>query len=173
MGRTNEPISNSKGGVMPKLKRNTLLGKLAKEFEKGAVINKCGFARENKINRRTVNELIKELDIQMDSLEVIKLDLKIVFDRIKKRLFYLLDQLDEFAIVTGQPNIRAELEVMREIKSTYIEFYKLLQQIGDAPVVADKIDLSAKIETVSINISMDMTDVQGVQELESRRVIDV
>lgn len=154
MGVVKEAKSNSKGGVMPKSKRNSLLGKLSKEFQKETVLNKLAFARENNINRATVNSLIKELDVQMDSLEVIKLDLKIVFERIKKRLFYLLDQLDEFAITTGQPNIKAELEVMKEIKSTYTDFYKLLQELGEAPKVSDKIDLTLKEEKINININV-------------------
>tara|TARA_R110000782_G_scaffold246829_1_gene333511 strand:+ start:307 stop:795 length:489 start_codon:yes stop_codon:yes gene_type:complete len=154
MGKTNEPKSDSKGGMMPKSKRNQLLDRLAKEFEKETVLNKLAFARENNINRATVNTLIKELDIQMDSLEVIKLDLKIVFERIKKRLFYLLDQLDEYAIVSGKPDIRAELEVMREIKITYTDFYKLLQQLGEAPTVKESIDLNIGEEKILININV-------------------
>lgn len=167
MGVVKEPTSTrKKGDRMTKTLRTSLLSKLGKEFEKETVLNKLAFARKNNINRATVNSLIKELDVQMDSLEVIKLDLKIVFERIKKRLFYLLDQLDEFAITTGQPNIKAELEVMKEIKNTYTDFYKLLQELGEAPKVADQLHI--REEKVSIQINMDLTDAQGIKELESR-----
>lgn len=52
-------------------------------------------------------------------------------------------------------------------------FADLLERFGIKEKVADKVNLTGEVKTVSINISMDLKDVKGVKELEDRRVIDV
>lgn len=53
------------------------------------------------------------------------------------------------------------------------QFADLLERFGIKPKAVERLDLTGKVETVSISINMDLSDVQGVQELESRRIIDV
>lgn len=147
-----EPKTGRKGGRLSNQKRLQLLDTIRDKYEKDGRFNKQKTARDLKISRESLNSLIKELEVDMDSLQVVKIDIKQVFERMENRMLFLWDKLEEQAVAEDRVNVRAELNIMKELANLIKEKYKLLQEFGDAPKQADKIDLQADINSKSVNV---------------------
>lgn len=153
-----EPKAEKKGGPLTKAKRDSIIDKIQDTYLRHGTINKSELARELKINRRTMISIINDMNIEMESLPAIKIELKLIFERIKNRLMFLWDYLIKQAESTDKINIKAELMIMKEIKDTIDNFYKLLQEFGEAPKQAEQIN----INSVSLNLNL---------ELESKEIL--
>jgi hypothetical protein len=163
-----EPKTGKKGGALTKKRRLEVLDKIQDEYLRYGHVNKSKLARELKISRPTMISLINDMNIEMESLPTIKLELKLIFERIKTRLMYLWDYLISQAETDPDKlNIRQELAIMKEIKDTIDNFYSMLQEFGEAPKQAENINI--KEEKVQLNINLDINDFSQIKELESRR----
>lgn len=167
-----EPKSaNKRGNKLTSKQRKALILDIKKKYEQGRV-NKLALARELNINRGTLMSLISELDIEMQDLPTIKVELKLIYERLRDRAMYLLDKLQEFEEVTGMPDIKGELKVMNEIQSIVNNFYKLLQELGEAPKAVDNIAIKGEFEH---NINVNYTNQRNfIDKLENnlRDVVD-
>lgn len=153
--KVNEPKTGRKGGRLTKSKRLLLLDTIRLKYEKDGSFNKLAFARENNINRETLGGLIEELKIDMDSLTVVHVDMKQLFTRMESRMLYLWDKLQEKAEEDDRPNTRAELNIMKELRELIKEKYKLLQEFGDAPKVAENLNIQGTIIHGHIDLEKD------------------
>ena len=155
MGIVKEPTSILNGGDrMTKSKTLMIVDRIKQDYEEKGRINKLELSREFNVNRATMTKLVNGVTIDMDKLPAIQTEMKMIFERIRNRLFKLLDTLEVFEEQTGQPNIKAELEVSKAIMDNVEKFYKLLQELGEAPKVADNINLTAQVTNKSINIQV-------------------
>lgn len=163
--RVKEPKSaNKRGNQLTSEKKQELLHKIKKRYEQGCV-NKLALARELNINRGTLLNLIKELDVEMQDLPTIKVELKLIYERLIERALYLLDKLQEFEEQTSMPDIKEELKVMNEIQSIINNFYKLLQELGDAPKVADTLNVNQEVNhTLNLNYNAQRNFVSNLDK---------
>lgn len=154
--KVNEPVAaREKGSSLTFDERQTLLKVIKKRYEKQGSVNKLALARELKINRGTLLNLIKELDIEMEDLPTIKIELKLIYNRLRDRALHLLERLEEISESNSYPMIKEELAVMREIQNIVNNFYKLLQEIGEAPKVAENLNIREERVNININIPQD------------------
>ena len=142
-----EPKAERKGGAISKQKKLQVIDKIQDSMLRYGSINKSELARQLKISRPTMINIINDMNIEMESLPAIKIELKLIFERIKNRLMYLWDYLIQEAEENGEkPNIKQELNIMKEIKDTIDNFYSLLQEFGEAPKAVENIALHARVE---------------------------
>jgi len=158
-----EPKTERKGGALSKEKRLLVIDKIQDEYLRYGTINKSKLARDLKVSRPTMISLINEMNIEMESLPAIKIELKLIFERIKNRLMFLWDKLIEQAESSEQINIRAELSIMKEIRDTINNFYSMLQEFGEAPKQAENINLVS----TNLNINLELTANQLLSEIRN------
>ena len=151
-----EPKALTKGGRLTKERRLEAIDSIQDTMLRYGTINKSELARKLKISRPTMISLINEMNIEMESLPTIKIELKLIFERIKNRLIFLWDKLIEQSKSSEKLNIRAELSIMKEIKDTINNFYSLLQEFGEAPKAQNNINLSGHITEERINININV-----------------
>ena len=138
-----------------------IIDKIQDSYLRTGTINKLELSRELKISRSTIISMINDMHIEMESLPKIQLELKLLFERIKNRLIFLWDKLIEIGEIDGKYQIRSELAIIKEMKDTMQNFYSLLQEFGDAPKQADKVDVRAVVINADIDIEKVSKELLG------------
>lgn len=150
----------NKGDRLSKSKTLSIINRIKQDYEEKGRINKLELSREFKINRATMTKLVNSVTIDMDKLPTIQTEMKMIFERIRNRLFKLLDELEKYGEETGRPDIKAELEVSKAIMDNVDKFYKLLQELGEAPRVTDSVDEGTKMLSENTNYLTDIINLE-------------
>ena len=135
--------------------RNKCFGIIQEKMLRYGNINKMEIARELKISYATTLKLINQVNIDLQSVGSYRIEFKLIFERIKNRLFTLWDRLISEA-EDGKLEIKKELMIMKEIKDTLDNFYKMLQEFGEAPKQAETINVNADITSRQLVINYNM-----------------
>lgn len=166
-----EPVSKlSRGVKLEREDKKAIIDKVQDTFLRCGYINKSKLSRDLKISRPTMISIINEMKIEMESIPAIKIELKLIFERIKNRLMYLWDKLIEIGEIQGKLNIKDELAIMREIKDTIDNFYKLLQEFGEAPKPTENVNIQGNImhKQIIVNIPVEVTQLLKNGNTENR-----
>jgi len=151
--------SKSKGQNLSKEEKLKIIDTIQDTYIRTGSLNKSQLARDLQVSRKTMISLINDMNIEMESIEVTKIEIKLIFERIKARLLQLWDKLIEESESSEKINIRNELAIIKEMKDTLQNFYSMLQEFGEAPKQAQNVNVQASI------VHADLSYLQEIKNL--------
>ena len=144
-----------KGGPVTKTKKTRVLNEIKDLIISGRnTYTSTELGKKFKISRDTISKYTKEAYslIPKDDIEEVYLDIKGIYDRMRKRLLTLWDKFESGEIEC----ITTELKILREMRNLIKDFTKLLEDFHKKTKAADNINLNADITQKKISVSVNL-----------------
>lgn len=162
--KVNEPKTKRKGGPLSKTRKEKLKEELVEIVESGEfhTFNKLEFARNKKINRETLDNLLGELKdlVNSDISEIIKVDILKTYEKLKKRVHYWWDKC--INAPEEEQSFMLEKQVFEQMMKVLKDYRETLQSLGIIEKSANK------LEVQSTNLNIDWNE--EIIKMRERRI---